>query len=433
MVTTWCEQPVPFPKKLYFCTLQGADRGITDASLTIDFAMRPYEPPTSAKLAQWRNPEFHPNQRHSGLEVTFPLEHPLAEPEYFVSWVNELAALKSCRFISGTAGYGIDFPENAPTAAARTQSRERAGALLQRYPGLDLAGRRTGSPILLRRDMDYLGFTGMAVGKPYLKRANWLNFLSEGQVAFLGGLPALRKQLAPLPAIKIVEFAHGIMIQAGQRPQLGDITVNRIPAEYAAVAKAVAPVRVPSMNPSSMGDWFGDEGANLLAQRAGAHLVQCSGVLSLSFISNRIDLPMPILWKATAEGKTIRYLEANARALGESNPDFEWPDPIELLATFVAHGFAVPLDGITPRLEVVEVKPELAASRQHWHMKVDALHPGYARVLDNLLRAPGTDDVSFWESTFSAWRNGALKLLLRIPQRHAIGILSFPTAHPTRM
>jgi hypothetical protein len=107
---------------------------------------------------------------------------------------------------------------------------------------------------------------------------------------------------------------------------------------------------------------------------------------------------MPILWKATAQGKTIRHLEANARALGESNPDFEWPDPIELLAMFVAHGFAVPLDGMTPRLEVVEIKPELAASRQHWHMKVDALHPGYARVLDNLLRAPGTDDVSFWES-----------------------------------
>lgn len=260
-VQTWCTSPVPYPKKTYFCTLQGSDQGITSAALSIDFVMRPYEAPTQAMLAKWRDANFHPNLRHSFLSVSFPPDHPLAEPDRFVAWVGELSVLKRGRFISGSAGYFVDFPVNPPNAAAGAEAADRAGALLARHPGLDLANRWSGTSFLWQRDMDYLEAVGEAVAKPYLKRANWLNFLSEGQVALLGGVEKLRKTFAPLPSIRIEEWAHGILVRAGDAPQLGDITTQRIPAEYAAVAKAVAPVRLPSIDPSSMGDWFRNEGA----------------------------------------------------------------------------------------------------------------------------------------------------------------------------
>ena len=262
MVTTWCEHPVPWPKKIYSCLMQGAAEGVTPANLLIDFAMRPYEAPTARMLEQWRNPDFYPGLRHSCLSVALPVDHPLAEPERFTAWVMELQALKACHHVWGTAGYSIDRAWNISSRDLAHKAGGRVAALLARHPGLDLQRMWTSVRAYATFDREYLEFLQKAESKPYLKRANWLNFLTEGQVTFLGGVDKLCEMFAPWPTIRLQELAHGLMIQAGEAPVLGDMSTGNIPSEYATVAKAVARIRVPEIKPLSMGsDWFYDEGA----------------------------------------------------------------------------------------------------------------------------------------------------------------------------
>jgi hypothetical protein len=260
MMETWCSNPVPYPKKCYFIALQGADKGVTAASLRIDFVARPLHEPTPALLARWRDPEFHPNLRYSNLTVSFPPETANA-PERFVEWLTGLAAVRG-PFISGTAGYGVDLTLNPPTSAAGTAARDRAVALLLRYPGLDMARQWLSiGTKLLQRDPEYMDFMQAALPRPYVKRVNWLTLLSVGQVAFLGGKQTLQQQLADYPSIRLLDLPHGLLIQAGPVPQLGDVTSDHYPVEYRAVARAIRKVRLPEIHPSSLGATFDDAGA----------------------------------------------------------------------------------------------------------------------------------------------------------------------------
>lgn len=260
MVETWCNNPVPYPKKCYFCAMQGADKGVTAASLNIDFVARPPHEPTPALLAKWRDPEFHPNLRYSNLSVSF-LPEAANTPDRFIKWLTSLAALRG-PFISGTAGCGIDLTINPPTFAAGKAANEHATALLLRYPGLDMTNIHLSiGTSLLKRDFEYMDFMQTTVPRPYIKRVNWLTLLSEGQVTFLGGKQALQQQLADYPSIHLIDLPHGLLIQAGAVPQLGDVTTGNYPIEYRAIARAIRKVRLPEIRPVSLGDAFRNEGA----------------------------------------------------------------------------------------------------------------------------------------------------------------------------
>jgi len=84
----------------------------------------------------------------------------------FVDWLTALAAVRGL-FISGTVGYGIDLTINPPTSAAGRAARDRAVALLMRYPGLDMAKQRLSiGTRLLQRDPDYMDFMQAAAPRP---------------------------------------------------------------------------------------------------------------------------------------------------------------------------------------------------------------------------------------------------------------------------
>ena len=101
---------------------------------------------------------------------------------------------------------------------------------------------------------------------------------------------------------------------------------------------------------------------------------------------------MPIVWTIAARGRAIRDIDENAATLGETDSDMQWPDPMALFAQFVADGFAVPLESGRAVLFRPERMPaDFARDEQVWTVQVDGLHPGYARVVANLLRAPGLD------------------------------------------
>ncbi|MBF5004463.1 type VI immunity family protein [Diaphorobacter caeni] len=256
-VKTWFEAPTPYPPKVYSLHLQGVEYGTSAAMLAIDFVARTQPVVTLESLRNWRNPEFHPNLRCSSVSISFPLDHPLAEPDRFVAWLCELEALQGA-FISGSAGYGLEAELLNPPSDSNLLVRERVGALLSRYPSLDLAGIWLGTGTqLYRRDLDDPELRERGEPRAFLKRVNWLNFLSEGQVRMLGGLTALRTRLTN-PEIGVVELPKGVLIRAGEAPQIGDVTTGNLPAVYREVAAVLRPVRLPKINPSSLLDFRGE-------------------------------------------------------------------------------------------------------------------------------------------------------------------------------
>lgn len=98
-------------------------------------------------------------------------------------------------------------------------------------------------------------------------------------------------------------------------------------------------------------------------------------------------------WTIKAEGEAVRYLTANTTA-ETRDPDLEWPDPVDMFSAFVKAGFCVPVvDNARAVFDVEHIDADVKALRQSWRVRVEHLHPAYARVLSNLLRAAGLDVV----------------------------------------
>lgn len=263
LMPTWCDNPTSWPKKQYCLLMNGAELGATAASLRIDFLHRPYVAPDEALLRKWRSPGFSSRwiYPYTCLYCTIPLDHPLAQEDAFANWITQFKLFNEGRFISGSCGFGLNFPYNYPSSSTSNETRNRIASSLLRYPGLDIQSIMLGvGTALLQRDQEFMNRHKAAKGRPYLKRVNWLTFLSEDQVDYLGGLPALREQFSTAPEIKLRELKYGVCVQAGPNPQLGSSANDDYIPFYQKVARAVRPVRVDALSPASITDEFGHAG-----------------------------------------------------------------------------------------------------------------------------------------------------------------------------
>ncbi len=89
-------------------------------------------------------------------------------------------------------------------------------------------------------DISRIPLDCQAVGVDGLKGVGWLTALGHPLIEQLGGLPALRKGWPK--DITVIETPHGVVIQAGEQPQLGDVNRGDSLALYRAVYKKVAPL-----------------------------------------------------------------------------------------------------------------------------------------------------------------------------------------------
>ena len=153
------------------------------------------------------------------FQCSFPLTT-LNEAEKFVAIVTSLA--DALPFRSGHAGYGVVYDEGDMSPAREAQIR----AWHNRFPGLDA------------RD---LAISGGAF-RSGIKGPSWLTLLDPAFVASLGGLGKIRKAL-PREAT-VTEGRHGVMIQAGTRPTLGDRNRQEDVSVLRAVNKVLRPIRI---------------------------------------------------------------------------------------------------------------------------------------------------------------------------------------------
>src|SRR6185369_11121261 len=75
-----------------------------------------------------------------------------------------------------------------------------------------------------------------------IKGINWLTILGQRWIEAAGGLDYLRARLDD--NFTFHQFEGGLMIQAGQKPQIGDVRANRWPKHYVTLAKVLKKIQI---------------------------------------------------------------------------------------------------------------------------------------------------------------------------------------------
>ena len=127
-----------------------------------------------------------------------------------------------CRPVHGTAGFALVF------ASGMSQNTKYALHLMKRFPGFDYV-----------HGIDFASEARDVENQ--VKSVNWLTVLGEKIVDELGGIEPMREALEPV--CKVHEYPGGVVIQAGEAPQLGDTYRNDIPEAYRMVARYTKPFR----------------------------------------------------------------------------------------------------------------------------------------------------------------------------------------------
>jgi hypothetical protein len=176
--------------------------------------------------------DVHENALTSVVRLALPVDHPLGNGEALRDWLLSLELLKSGDFTFGECGYGLS---SLYEFGGETEARERAAC--SRYPGLDCF-RVSHVNQMFRVDPAYPDLI------PLVKRAAWTTVLHEQTIRYLGGEELIRSQLADTPDVRAYTFEHGMILQAGERPQLGDLNRGDFIPLVRKVAKVLRPARV---------------------------------------------------------------------------------------------------------------------------------------------------------------------------------------------
>ncbi|MDY6993599.1 MAG: DUF3396 domain-containing protein, partial [Pseudomonadota bacterium] len=196
MVPTWCKTLKPWPSMNYYIEFCGCDinQGVRAAELKFTIYHRPPEQEqlTPERVTQiknhWQNwfakSVIDSVLPASCLKITFPLEHEQAEPVTLLNWILDLELVKNWRFLSGYAGYSLNYFGETAHYAIRKPMFKRVASLFLRYPGLEVQGSSVYTD-LLRYDPQWMDKTLSFI--PLIKRVNWLTLISADAIEYLGG------------------------------------------------------------------------------------------------------------------------------------------------------------------------------------------------------------------------------------------------------
>jgi hypothetical protein len=216
--------------RTWWAQFSAAGEGTSAATLTV--SVRDLPEPTPALLARRREnwkafvqQGATPSLPCTFLRVTFPLDHPLAQPERFLPWVLDLELIQSSMFATGNAGLALNY--DATTVRFSADVGNHLEVYCTRLPGLGWHDGAHAANVLawddLRSDI-----------VPRIKRTDWLVLVSDRTLAALDDVPRGDGILAH-------RVNHGVVFQAGPAPDaMGSNT-------YRALARALRPVRLTAI------------------------------------------------------------------------------------------------------------------------------------------------------------------------------------------
>jgi hypothetical protein len=165
------------------------------------------------------------------LHISFPLLW-FAEPAAgtFPDYVVKLC--RKIRPLSGYAGLGVlESPEGYTQDKFQPIVREIA----ERFPGLEIE-----APVEHTLNL-----------RKGIKGVNWLTILSDRWIKEMDGLDSLRARLGE--SFGFYPYEGGVVIQAGPKPQIGDVQANRWPQHYVKLAKVLKKIQVKDHHPFHFG------------------------------------------------------------------------------------------------------------------------------------------------------------------------------------
>lgn len=187
-------------------------------------------------LSMMNSFEIHGDKKRSYLKLIFPWSV-LSEsdgPKRYQEWLVYL-----CSQVKAEHGYGglssilpYDYDSYMPIEYQ----------LAQQYSGLEV---------------DTFAYASTLELIDHIKGVNWFTVLGNTFVERLGGEDIIRQQLSGRDDVHIRPYDHGLIIQAGEYPELG-AREEGLPTAYVAVNKVVRPVRIP--NPDQLHSYspYGD-------------------------------------------------------------------------------------------------------------------------------------------------------------------------------
>lgn len=236
MIPAWMQKPKE-DHVYWWQAYSGADLGCAPPGLEFWLWATPLLPPEK-KLRRVQGALLHYGGAgdishyvlSSSIRLLLPVDHPLGEASALLAWLQALDLLKLGNFDSITCSYGLSILENLDFSVDRYEQ-----ALCSRYPGLD--SFRFAHSGQVRVDASYPDLI------PLVKRAAWTTVLQELTVRALGGEAKVREQLADTPEIRVTSFAQALILQAGERPELGDLNRGDTLPLLRKVAAVIRPVR----------------------------------------------------------------------------------------------------------------------------------------------------------------------------------------------
>jgi len=245
MVPTWFTKPRP-GKATYYMVMAGGDPDEDVSASTIELSIfrRPADDITAEERARWkakwgdkRSKVPHPG---SLLRVTLPLDHPLAAPERVRDWILDFSLVKTGSIFTGYCGYALNYYAQAVRPSLYIPATRALASLVLRYPGIGWNGGGVQSRIL-RYELGIFDFV------PLIKRANWLTLVCDKTLDIIGGRSVVAGQLGTDLSINLYNLAHGLGIQAGVAPEVGDLGHRQFLPCYRRVARVLRPVRIPDL------------------------------------------------------------------------------------------------------------------------------------------------------------------------------------------
>jgi hypothetical protein len=134
-----------------------------------------------------------------------------------------LGLAQRLRPTSGYCNVGAQPPQH-PDGMRRTMFLVRR--LSERLPGLDVGNAISES---------------MSIRRGGIKGASWLTVLGDTHVNEIGGAAYLKMRLGE--DFPITPYGGGLMIQAGPKPQIGDVETKRWPRHLVILSKVLQPIR----------------------------------------------------------------------------------------------------------------------------------------------------------------------------------------------
>lgn len=187
--------------------------GAVDIGLPKD-DIEPYQAHCIVQRAQYAKLSF--------ISATIPVCDGAGNPNFDTLLQAVLQWCKTCRPVHGSAGFALIF------GSGLSQNTRYTLHLMKRFPGFDF--------------VNGINFSGEAESvHNRIKCVNWLTVLCDELVTELGGIEPMRSELEPV--CKIHEYEGGILIQAGETPQLGDTYRDDVPQAYRDVARYTKAIR----------------------------------------------------------------------------------------------------------------------------------------------------------------------------------------------